>query len=1309
MISAEENIKTSGQFFSTSLNPINLKATNLSREWKLWYTQFKLFMRASNLESQPDQRKVALLLHHLGGNSLDIFNSFNEDVDVITYNELVIKLENYFTPKVNIAMERHNFFTCKQQNGQTIDEYVTVLKNQSLNCSFGNLREHLVRDIFTCGLLPQFGNIREKLLAEGGISLDKAVEVAKNMILAKENSNKLHQMLEVDTMVNAINKSGYKTTTYKQSTTICKKCGQKHKNKCPAEGAKCFKCGKINHFAKMCFSTYKMVKHVFVDDGVGGFGSVGDFGGVGGFAGVGGCAGGGEEREGENFFVGALTSAGSVEWNIEVKNENTLFKCQVDTGAQVNIISKNTAKLLNVKDLCKENKVNILTFSGEKLNVLGSINLRIIYEKQMYNLKFFVIDLNCKNIIGLEAAINLNLIKKVNLISSNDIMKQYADIFTGLGLLQCKCNLKLKENATPIIDPPRKIPFKLYDKLRTELERMVKLKVIESISEPTEWVSSIVLVTKPNGSLRICLDPRNLNKSILRQHYPFPNVEDCKAKLSGAKYFSSLDANSGFWMVPLDDESSKLCTFNTPFGRYRFLRLPFGISAAPEIFHSEMVKLFGDISGLIIYIDDFLIYSSTKEEHMRILENVFRRARQVGLKFNESKCRVLRNEIKFLGHIFNESGVRPDGDKIESIVKMPIPANVKELQRFLGMVNYLGPFIENLSAKNRNLRELLRNDVQWHWFEKHTNEFDNLKKEITKFPVLTYYDPKKELVLSVDASKFALGATIMQDRHPIAYASVSLTESQRNYAQIEKELFAIVFGCIKFHQYIYGSKVIVETDHKPLVTLFDKPLYKIPARLQRFMLTLQRYDLLVNYKPGKCLQIADTLSRSPLPDITLKDLDKEISLHCNFIESNLEIEFTNMNLLSKETRNDIIFQKILEYIKNGWPKAKKEVDKDVMPYFKIKDNIHTLGDILLKDHQILVPKSLRSTILKQIHEGHLGMQRCKNLARQSVYWPGIYSEIDNLVSNCEICMRHQNSNPKTEMLSHDIVGVPWMKLGCDLFEFNKKMYLLVVDYYSKYVEVELLNQGYSSNQVIMRLKSIFSRHGIPGILITDNGPPFNSLEFKDFCNDWEIQHKTSSPYLPRSNGLAERTVQTIKKLLMKAQESGADPYVALLQYRTTPKGNFPSPSELLMSRSLRTKIPSLINNLVPKIVDFEKYKNEMNLHIEKFSKNYNKTAIEVGHFNEGENVMFKKTPTSCWFPGYIVDKCREPRSFIVRDNNGTLYRRNQQHIRKSPSPEAITTENRIESNQLNPELVVDGENYITRKGRIVKKPEKLNL
>lgn len=348
------------------------------------------------------------------------------------------------------------------------------------------------------------------------------------------------------------------------------------------------------------------------------------------------------------------------------------------------------------------------------------------------------------------------------------------------------------------------------------------------------------------------------------------------------------------------------------------------------------------------------------------------------------------------------------------------------------------------------------------------------------------------------------------------------------------------------------------------------------------------------------------------------------------------------------------FSKLFGYVRNGWPSDKRKVELDVVPYFKIRYEITVLNDVLLRNNQIIIPRSMRRLVLDKVHEGHMGVSRCQSLARQSVYWPNINSDIENIVSNCEICSKYQISNSRPELMPHDIGDVPWYKVGCDFFEFGKSVYILVVDYYSKYVEIDLLTNGHNSSNTIIKLKSIFARHGIPSILMSDNGPPFNSSEFRAFCRDWGIEHKTSSPFLPRSNGLAERSVQTVKKLLQKAFDSKSDPYIALLHYRTT---------ELLMSRSLRTRVPSMPSNFEPRIIDRNEYKRNVEVCLEKTAKYYNRKSKILKPMNKGDNVMFKKTPSSCWIPGRIADVCKEPRSFVVLGDDGSMYRRSQEHIR----------------------------------------------
>ena len=307
--------------------------------------------------------------------------------------------------------------------------------------------------------------------------------------------------------------------------------------------------------------------------------------------------------------------------------------------------------------------------------------------------------------------------------------------------------------------------------------------------EPTDWVNSMVAVVKPN-KLRICIDPRDLNEAIRREHFPMTTIEEVVADMPQAKVFSVLDATSGYWQAKLDEASSKLCTFNTPFGRYRFTRLPFGTKSAPEVFQNYMSELFADVEGVKVIVDDLLVWGKDDEEHDARLEQVLRRAREVNLKFNAKKCKIKQEEVPYVGHVLSKDGLKADPEKIRAVKEMKPPGNTKELKTFLGFIQYLGKFMPNMASKSAPLRELLEKNVAWHWDHLQEESFQKLKQMASSTPVLGYYDPSKPLCLSVDASSKGLGAVLLQGEKPLAYASRALTPTQQRYAQIEKETLA---------------------------------------------------------------------------------------------------------------------------------------------------------------------------------------------------------------------------------------------------------------------------------------------------------------------------------------------------------------------------------------------------------------------------------------------------------------------------------------------------------------------------------------
>ena len=407
-----------------------------------------------------------------------------------------------------------------------------------------------------------------------------------------------------------------------------------------------------------------------------------------------------------------------------------------------------------------------------------------------------------------------------------------------------------------------------------------------------------------------------------------------------------------------------------------------------------------------------------------------------------------------------------------------------------------------------------------------------MKQLAIEAPVLGFYDPKEELVLNVDASSYALGAVITQKGKPIAYASRALNSTQQRYSVIEKETLAVVFGTQKFHSFVYGRNFIVESDHKPLENIFRKPLSECPPRLGRFILQLQKYDFVVKYQPGRNQYLSDTLSRLNLSE-TSETLVPEVELNEISLNSHLPVSPEKYKQYQEETLKDRQLQTLKAIVEHGWPEQKVDVPEEIKIFWPFRHEISCIDNLMFKGWKLIIPQTLRSEMLKLVHESHLGVVKCKTRAREFMYWPGMMSQIEDTVSKCNTCAIHNsNRNRREPMISSELPNRPSAKVGADLFELKGNHYLLTIDYYSKWPEVEKLD-NLTSRNVICYLKKQFSRFGYIDELVTDNGPQFSSEEFKNFAKEYEFTHTTSSPHYSQSNGQTERYVQTVKNMIKK--------------------------------------------------------------------------------------------------------------------------------------------------------------------------------
>ncbi len=867
-------------------------------------------------------------------------------------------------------------------------------------------------------------------------------------------------------------------------------------------------------------------------------------------------------------------------------------------------------------------------------------------------------------------------------LEKHHITTQYKTTFEGLGYLGPPVSFKLDHDITPVQMPVHRIPLAKRSKEKEALDRYTDLGIIAKVHDPTQWCSNEHIKETPK-KFRICIDPsQTINKAINRPVFQMPTLQEHLHRLGNAKCFSLADVRDGFLHVPLDESSSLLTTMHTSYGRYRWLRLPFGVSSAPEEFQMRLLTALEGLEGVVCIADDILIYGegatyedATKDHDRRIIA-LLERCTQKNIKLNAEKLKFKVKEVKFMGNIVTTTGMRADPEKITAITEMTPPKDKAALQRFIGMINYLSPYCENLSTVIQPLRALVREGMSFDWSSTHQTAFDKAKNLITCAPTLLYYDPSKPVLLQVDASEKGLGGALMQpnttgDYQPVAFTSCSLTETEQRYSQIEKECLAICNGLNKFDQWLYGKHdITIHTDHKPLETILKKPLNKAPARLQRMMTRLQRYPTItVEYRKGTSLHLADTLSRAFLPTPTgTKTTDFEvfrIDMETTDPTETQRITPHTDNALRHATTSDTSLNKLYELIVTGWPENRNEVPESVRQYWNFRDELSVQNGLIYKGEATLVPQAMITDILEKIHLNHSGAESAIRMAKEVLFWPGMRKMIQNMCDTCSTCAQYNSSAPKEPMQSLPIPTLPWQLVSQDLFEYEKKHYLVTVCHFSDWIEVDRLDNTLSRT-IVEKSKAHFSRYGIPSTCHTDNGPQFISKDFKDFARTYNFNHTTSSPYHPQGNGRAEAAVKVAKTLLKKATDFQA----ALLNYRNTPQqGHTYSPAQRMLSRRTRTLLPTSDRLLSPKPIPSEVVIKETDKKKRCSKAYYDKTAgPPLTPLRVGDYAYSKPRPEQRgqpWQYGEITAK--QDRSYTIETPISKI-RRNRRDIKLAAAP-----------------------------------------
>jgi hypothetical protein len=693
--------------------------------------------------------------------------------------------------------------------------------------------------------------------------------------------------------------------------------------------------------------------------------------------------------------------------------------------------------------------------------------------------------------------------------------------------------------AAPVHSKPYRVSQKERDVIQAQVQEMLEHDIIRP--SKSCWSSPVVLVKKKDNSYRFCVDYRKLNAVTKRDVYPLPVIDDILSYLGGAKYFSTLDLYSGYWQMGVASDSKEKTAFVCPDGLYEFEVMPFGLTNAPASFQHLADTVFCDLKWkeVLIYLDDIVVFSNTFDEHLQRLRNVLTRLRQANLTLKPSKCFFAHFKVSLLGYVVSQEGLLPDESKLTAIQKFPTPKKVKDVQSFLGMCNYYRKFIKNFSQIARPLHDLTRKDIDFVWTSEHQNTFEELKHKLLTTPVLTHYDPKRDIELRVDACGYGIGGVLLQQHeekwHPVAYISRSLTKAEKNYTVSELEALAVVWSLSYLRHLVYGKHIRIITDHHALCQL--KTLKNPTGRLARWALKLAEHSYEIIHRPGRNHGDVDCLSRYPV-----EAADEEDELEAEEVPTYL-LELADIR---KWQEKDPELTPMMEALANGGEYTLSLAQRKRLKQFKLKDGClfrtntsrNGLQDLLV------IPKNHRTEILYSNHNeplaGHLGFAKCFKKISQRYYWDGLRRDVEKYIKGCPDCQArkgHVGLKPPGLLQPIEIPSHPFEKIGIDLLGpfrrsvRGKTMIVVATDYATRWVTAAALRDGTAKQVAQFLVDFVITKHGAPRYLLSDRGTVFRSELVTSLLKEMGTVSLFTTSYHPQTNGLTERFNKTLADML----------------------------------------------------------------------------------------------------------------------------------------------------------------------------------
>lgn len=1251
-------------------------------DFDAWRATLEAYFDAVNIQHDETDGET-LSLKKMAGRRACMLNAFTS-ATFRKYKNLPLTDQEFRDPEtvmnairehvlgqVNIIVERNRFWKRQQSEGESFNDYVMQLRDLMRTCKFCEHSEDLLRDKIVLGVRNP--ETVKRLLAQPDLSLADALTICRSEEASESQRNEICTGAHVSAVRKQRGRTPVRSNSRNPGAGNCTACGKgRHqRSDCPAKDKKCFHCGRIGHFGSVCRSNR---------------------------------TGGQNDKKRQPRVSTLIATLEPATPMVTVNINGKQLEMMPDTGSNMDAIREVDCKMLGIPiPKPRHNAIMPKSASGQFIKSNGSFCATITLNKRYAATRIHVLKDLVAPVLSWQSCKKLKIVpddfpNQISAIALNgsgrriteqDLIQEFPRVFDGKirPMSGEKFQIVLKKEAIPFsVKTPRRLALPLHEKLKKELDALEEQRIICKVTDPTQWCAPIVVAPKKNSDqIRLCIDFRELNKYVMRPRYQSPTPLEVVAStnVSKAKWFTVVDALKGYHQVPLHETSMPLTTFITPFGRYMFRMAPFGISSISEYYNQRLDDVLQDLKDTRHIVDDCIIASMDYEGHIQAVREFIKRCDEACISLNKQKFVFAREKVKFAGFVLSQNCYEIDPEMTIAIAHFPEPSNITELRAFMGLVNQIGPFTNEIAECTSILRPLLSTKNSFIWDQEQQKAFEKARSQLSKVPSLAYYDHTKPTALHTDASRLrGLGFVLKQQQQDgtwkmIQAGSRFLADAETRYAMIELELLAIVWATQKCRLFLEGLPSFqIMTDHKPLIPILNS--YQLDQienpRLQRLRAKLNRYNYDAKWVRGKDNTDADALSRAPVANATQEDqIDENQALNSvNLLIMSLEEAESDLNMkkIQDEVQQDAEMQELIRVIENGFPNEKGNLPENLRPYWHVRHNLAVNGGIILNGCRCVIPKQLRQETLKTLHASHQGATKTKARARMIMFWPGMERHIDDVIKQCRACQEAKPSQVREPMMRRRMPERCFQEVHADFCEHRGRQFLVVVDGYSGWINVWNFGQHAPVHKLINACRELFCQTAVPEAFWSDSGPQFKASAFVNFLKRWGVESKFSSPYHHQSNGRAEAAVKSAKKIIRGAWDDRINDIdkdqmaEGILIYRNTPMYDGRVPSIMLYGHPARDSLPAHRSSFNPEwhttIQQMEQKAIEAH---DTVAQRFDKSKRHLQGIRIGSNVVLQDPTTKLWQRRGVVVEVGKHRDYLIKLASGRILRRNRIYIR----------------------------------------------